>query len=369
MNNRLYIWGSPPPPLGGMSVHISRLEVYLAAKGIDCVKHNFRGNIHPDPTVVNVSSFASWYLKVLFNRKIRVHYVITSNYFVRFLAAMLAFVAGKRVIIRVGGESLEKAMEVGGFARLLSKFALRYCTKFIGVNEEIVAIATEVKSFDDVYKVPGFIFPILHNNEQDLDDDISHFLEDKFSIIFSGRVFERSQRDIYGTWLLLEAVINLRKEGFTSLRLVFCLYEQDDTDDIEGFKRFVVKNKLEDFIMILEDVDNLIDFYKVGHLYVRPSITDGDSNALREGLYCRIPCLASDVVKRPDGCILFKNASIEDLQSKIIEIYENYELVKSRSLETEIENNGPVLAEIVSSLFESDKNFSSKEKKSETADI
>jgi glycosyltransferase involved in cell wall biosynthesis len=40
-------------------------------------------------------------------------------------------------------------------------------------------------------------------------------------------------------------------------------------------------------------------------LMVRPTTSDGDSNAIREALHLNLPVVASDCVQRPDGVITY----------------------------------------------------------------
>jgi glycosyltransferase involved in cell wall biosynthesis len=52
-------------------------------------------------------------------------------------------------------------------------------------------------------------------------------------------------------------------------------------------------------------------------LFVRATRTDGDSLSVREALAAGIPVLASDCVKRPEGCILFSSGDARDLTKKM----------------------------------------------------
>ena len=58
-------------------------------------------------------------------------------------------------------------------------------------------------------------------------------------------------------------------------------------------------------------------------LFIRATTTDGDSVSLREALYFGAPILASDVVPRPDGVMLF-NLEKDDLSQKVDEYLGSY---------------------------------------------
>ena len=50
---------------------------------------------------------------------------------------------------------------------------------------------------------------------------------------------------------------------------------------------------------------------------VRATNKDGDAITIRESLYLKVPVVASDIVKRPAGTIVFKSRNLEDLYNKI----------------------------------------------------
>lgn len=52
-------------------------------------------------------------------------------------------------------------------------------------------------------------------------------------------------------------------------------------------------------------------------VYVRASLYDGDSNAVREALSAGKSVVASDCVPRPPGCILFRSASLPALEAAL----------------------------------------------------
>jgi glycosyltransferase involved in cell wall biosynthesis len=52
-------------------------------------------------------------------------------------------------------------------------------------------------------------------------------------------------------------------------------------------------------------------------VFVRPTNTDGDANSVREALYLGVPAVASDVVERPAGTILFRTRDLDDLEAKV----------------------------------------------------
>ncbi|MEI2749894.1 MAG: hypothetical protein V9E88_14180 [Ferruginibacter sp.] len=52
-------------------------------------------------------------------------------------------------------------------------------------------------------------------------------------------------------------------------------------------------------------------------IVLRPTNTDGDALTIREAIYLNKKIVASDVVERPEGTILFKTRDTNDLEIKI----------------------------------------------------
>lgn len=78
-----------------------------------------------------------------------------------------------------------------------------------------------------------------------------------------------------------------------------------------------------DNLLFLANDTKIWPLLQVTKLFIRATTTDGDSVSLREALYFGAPVLASDVVPRPDGVMLF-NLEKDDLSQKVDEYLGNY---------------------------------------------
>jgi glycosyltransferase involved in cell wall biosynthesis len=95
-------------------------------------------------------------------------------------------------------------------------------------------------------------------------------------------------------------------------------------------------------------------FYPIlmkSHVFLRPTNTEGDATSLREALFIKVPSVASDVVPRPEGTILFKNRDIGDLTLKVKDLLDNYELHKKELNTVEIEDNFKKLIKVYRKLI------------------
>ena len=78
-------------------------------------------------------------------------------------------------------------------------------------------------------------------------------------------------------------------------------------------------------------------------LMVRPSTTDGDSVAVREALWCGVPVVASDCVRRPPGVIVHRTGDAEDLRAKVSYALGHLEAIRHHVRQVRPRDNWPVL--------------------------
>ena len=71
------------------------------------------------------------------------------------------------------------------------------------------------------------------------------------------------------------------------------------------------------YLKIYNSTKELWPILKESNVFIRTSITDGDANSLREANYFDNVVIASDCVRRPDFCILYRTNDVNDLFQKI----------------------------------------------------
>jgi glycosyltransferase involved in cell wall biosynthesis len=65
-------------------------------------------------------------------------------------------------------------------------------------------------------------------------------------------------------------------------------------------------------------------------IVLRPTNTDGDSLTIREALFLGKPILASDVVARPPGTIIFKTRDVQDMIQKLEQLLSSLESFRAQ---------------------------------------
>ena len=70
-------------------------------------------------------------------------------------------------------------------------------------------------------------------------------------------------------------------------------------------------------LLVYHNRGELWPLLKACDLMVRPTLTDGDANSIREALHFGVPVVASDCVKRPAGVEVFSSGNLEALVAAV----------------------------------------------------
>ncbi len=317
------IWGRVPPPIGGMAVHVERLLPYLERAGLSVRMYNLQRPGPAHPLVAEVSHRRlAWFLRLLLGRGEPVHYVLGGRAVTRFAAGLLAALRGKRIVLRVGGESLRRTgLEGGPLERWATRFAVRRAAAVIGVNEEICALARGLGARPErVHRIPGFIPP--PETGESAPELVRLFAARRRPLLVSGgQVAEPGQRDLYGVMQLLDLMPRLLA-SFPRAGLVFFAYQVRPRGDAphEPLAAEVRRRGLGESILVHPSEGQFWPVLALADLMVRPTLTDGDSNALREALYLGVPVVASDCAPRPAGTHLYRAGNAVELAEVVTRV-------------------------------------------------
>jgi glycosyltransferase involved in cell wall biosynthesis len=116
---------------------------------------------------------------------------------------------------------------------------------------------------------------------------------------------------------VLKAVLGLSEE----YKWILCFYNQYTEPYYTRIREMADSHQN---VLVLEDLSPREFSWVLGRasVYFRPTVTDGDSVALREALAKGVRCVASDVVPRP-GCVdVFRLGDEEEMFSRLREASE-----------------------------------------------
>jgi len=133
--------------------------------------------------------------------------------------------------------------------------------------------------------------------------------------------------DLYGLDLCIEAARRLSGESpeFTFIFNVSVLDDFKETYD--RYKEIIRESGLKDNFLLTNENLSFVRLMEQSDIVLRPTNTDGDSLTVREAIYLEKTVIASDVVKRPAGTLLFRSRDVEDLADRLIEVVSKKDLM------------------------------------------
>ena len=348
------IWTRVPPPIGGMTVHVSRLIPILEANGITVQAYSVirRGPDHP--LVREVANYRlRWFLGMLFGRSERLYYVLGGRVATRFAAALLACLRQKKVILRVGNRSLAiNGLDGSIFTRWMTRFAVRHASAIIGVNPEICELARQLgASHDRVHHIPGFIPP--EDTDEKPPQAIQDFIATRSKVLLaSGQVNPPEAEDVYGIQTVLDVMSRL-KESRPDVGLIFYSYQfiPLGPEPVREMRREIARRDLSESVMVYESMGTMSPTMKSIDVMIRPTTTDGDSNAVREAISLGAPVIASDCVPRPESILTYPAGDTIALCDAIVTVLDDLDQWRAKAAKANMGQNADKIVQLVKKLL------------------
>jgi len=314
MNNKphILITGPVAPPFGGISIHIKRLCAML--------NHNFEITLvdeskTPKNNIFHLRSLnLVGYFKLLaWSDLVFIH---SGNRWFKKAHIIFSKLFRKKIIITIHGYGNKRSMPF----RIWDQFIFSLADKIILVNDEI---RQKLKlSEQKCLTMHAFLPPDL-NEEEPLPNEIQQEIENarkkgqRIIVTNASRLDSFNGEDLYGLDISIEAAKRLKNLG-VSFRIIFTVSTLD-----QGKSRYdlamkeIKKHALEDVFFLFSGPISFPRLIVASDIVLRPTNTDGDSLSVREALHYNKPILASDVVSRPEGSLLFKTRDVEDLTDQL----------------------------------------------------
>ncbi len=298
-NKDLAIYGPYPPPLGGVSVHLYRIEYYLEKSKIDYTIFNF-GSLKKERVIpTNKSIF--WYLKILFNKNFRIFHFHQIFYFEFFFYYVFSIVNRTPSLVSIHGERL---LTTTVLLRNLSLFFLKKSKlDVITVSKNLYDLLVS-KNINAVF-LPAYVPPVNVNFTPIKKDGRIYFL---YSI---WKLSKKLSEKIYNVPLAFQFL----KENKEKYKMLF-LVGNYNISDAEYLEKLISEYDLHNHVEVFWE-KNLVDYVQNCSFLLKTNKVDGYGVALQEAMDLGVPAIATDVCIRPKGTIIFKNDDIEDLTKKV----------------------------------------------------
>lgn len=318
---KLAIIGGYPPPYGGVSTHVMRLCAHLENTGLNWAIYNTVSATADGYRVLSVQRFRRfWMLWYTFFGKETSVYLVSARTLNWLSGAFMQKCRGKSVAIRLQNAKIIEDLRKGGFRKWLIGFALKRVASVVCVNRELASALQSIGvTPQNIRLFYGFLPPSSAEREtKHVPPEVWDFCQTKSPLIAAnGKVAFWKGEDLYGLDHLVCLAERL-KPDFPNLGIVVCFWDHLPEDqpildqiiadaEAKGVERNIFFNtKKGFFVPVIEKAD----------LFVRPTNTDGDANSIREAHYFGVPVVASDVVERPEGTIVFKTRDLDDFTNK-----------------------------------------------------
>jgi glycosyltransferase involved in cell wall biosynthesis len=321
--------GRLPPPYGGVTVHITRLARLLVKCGIPYRIYDTDGRSDPDRHAVAGGNTPLWLLKFLVTVPEAGVHLHTNNVKTIMLAAAVLPWRKKRLLVSLHSEAPMRWYRGAGLARQrFWRWCVNRCHHVLAASQpldawlEELGLPTERRSV-----IPAFLPPSdAEMAVGDLAPEVTKFLDDHTPVIGSQGFFGYflDGRHLYSFDMIHDLLLALRRR-FPKLgvyTLISGTYEEDHRQRILAAR---ARSGLDGSWIFLSGVANTVSLYSRTDLYLRPTVTDGDSVSVRECLFLGTPVVASDAVPRPAGCVLFRNRDRADMTAKVEGVLMNLE--------------------------------------------
>jgi len=336
MNKKISIniIGKVPPPIGGVTVHTLRLYQWL--KKDDTVnvvltalnKHNYNDN-----AIIYTGNLLIWLVKkILFGFKEDIVHYHGANYsglivlyFIKLLHPSFKFV------FTIHGEGYIKRLESRFLFKIIVHFILnRLDLLIVGVEhikEQVLSVCENAK----IEIIDAFLLP---TEKKEYPLYIKNIFENNKYIICSNSFnIDKltDNTDLYGLHLMAKLAQQLNKNNI-DYSMIILISDINDNEYIEN-----LFNSLKNINIVSDENLNGWQIIADSQLMIRPTSTDSNAFSIKEALLFNTSVIASDVVKRYEGTILFKYPDIDDLYLKVLECMKN--INKEETFNTNIKNN------------------------------
>jgi glycogen synthase len=326
---RIVIVGAHPPPYGGNSTHALRLARRLALDGVavTVVDPERRRTFLYQPGVQSQSSFESKSLTVksglwpaffyLAWHSIRgiVHYHMSmGRRFFRLSGVLNAISAfASRRIVTIHSGSFVRELET------LSEPNRQHALRVLGRFEDVICVSEEQKRFLEgkitsrLHTIPAYLPPPSLSQELVPPEVRSWRKTIDVMLVTSG-----SGHAVYDYLTILRGLERAQERLPLRLGLLLATYQHWDPVYWKSVEKVLKETPVSTLVTRDLEPDVFAKVLSLAHLYIRASLTDGDSIAIREAAAMGPRVVASDSVTRPAGCLLFATGNAEDLAMRIV---------------------------------------------------
>jgi glycosyltransferase involved in cell wall biosynthesis len=316
-NKKIILIGPVPPPSGGISIHIKRLSILLE-KDFDI---DFIDEANPaKPGYFNVRSLNIFkYIKKVWSSDVL--YIHSGHHILRMFHVLMGKLFFRKVILTLHAYPFNK----GKVAKFIEEVLYGWSNKIILVNANLF---DKIKLPKEKCIVQNAFLPPVMETEPEIPATVDQWIQKTHAsgkLIMCANAWQLEifkDEDLYGLDMCIEVINILKKRGH-AVAFIFNVASTDKLKDLYlKYQATINELGLEDNFLLINERLSFVKLIEKTAIVLRPTNTDGDALTVREALFLGKPVVASDVVERPEGTILFKTRDVADM-AKQLEILVN----------------------------------------------
>ena len=332
-----------PPPLGGVSIYVKRLTQKLNAIGYPSGAY-YNKDTNNNIDLDNYSVYKGLSRKNVLGNFINLindtkEYSIVHSHDVfddSIFLWLLSVIKKKKIVVTVHNAKAvtnyyKQPIIFRLFLKLLSKRSPTWIAVSTQAKKELLKLPVK---FNKIIVLPAFIPPdSIKNNSNLLSKNLISFINsfDKIIVFYAYKKLINNN-DVYGCFDALKMFSELLKMKDSNIGLVFCI--SDDEVDLLNFKKFANENNIKSNIYWqVGPINDMSKLWEKADVYIRPTLSDGDSIAVREAINMNVSVVASNVAKRPDKVLTYKHGNNSDFVFNVIKAlqadFHNHELTSN----------------------------------------
>ena len=318
-NKKIALLGSYPPPLGGISIHVRRVEQKFTNQG---------NQVRVFKTTVRNGFFSYLWSLIRFLCSFRPDRIYYNSFFLGGGAIEFPLIIFCSLLLR------SKLILIDHVSRFFygKRWWYKRYTSFLFrlVHQQILIGSSTYQSYLDnkmflsktVSVEEAFLPPDISEEPQIIKqypNELTHFLRAHSPIIIANasKAARWQGKDLYGLDMCVDVVQELKK-GFPRVGLIIALSTIGDQSYFDVLqKRIEVEPSI---FLLFQCQAELWPLFKKADVMVRPTMSDGASVSLAEAAYLGVPTVASDVCTRAPGTVLFEAGNKQDFVRKVYKV-------------------------------------------------
>ncbi len=334
MKRKILEIGPYPPPNSGWSVRIKFLKEALVSEGHDCQVLNL-GQYRKikSPEYIDVQSGLDYLMKLVllrlkgYNFHVHMNAQAVKGPILSLLALLGSLLTFSRAVLTFHGGIEQLYFPRRNGKKMYGIVYLNFLlSKLIICNND--QIKKEIWQFgpfinrSKIHPVQAFSVQYLNYQEVELPVEIENFLKAKKHIILCYIVLRKG----FFIETLVDFIRRVRSEVGIILTGIRSIEDEEITDVAEQLKELEQRG----LILMVEDLDHdeFMTLLNKSDIYLRTPISDGVTSSVLEALSLKVPVVASENGRRPEGVITYKAGDVDDLENKVSYVLGNIDEIK-----------------------------------------